>query len=99
MSQPDKVKVWKQEGAEGGQVSEAGGRQQGSKGQELRPGYKGPQRTWKVGAACSLYREATGEFSSEGEGCDLIFGFKRSPCLRGNRRAEVEEGRPMEKLF
>ena len=43
MSQPDKVK----EGAEGGQVSEAGGRQQGSKGQELWPGYKGPQRNGK----------------------------------------------------
>ena len=54
---------------------------------------------WKVGAACSLYKERPPEFSSEGKGCDLIFSFKRSTCLQGNRRAEVEERRPMEKLF
>ena len=81
MSQPDKVKVWKQEGAEGGQVSEAGGRQQGSKGQELWPGYKGPQRNGKWVQLALCTKRGHQEFSSEGKECDLIFGFKRSTCL------------------
>lgn len=78
----------------------AGGRQQGSKGQELRPRLQ--RVPDNMGSGCSLLsvqREASRAFSSEGKGCDLISGSKRSTCLLGNRRAEVEERRPMEKLF
>ena len=53
----------------------------------------------KLNKQTNKQREATREFSSEGKGCGLISGFKRSTCLPCNRRAEVEERRPMEKLF
>ena len=68
MSQPDKVKVWKQEGAEGGQVSEAGGRQQGIKGQELWPGYKGPQRHGNGCSLLSVQRESPKSFLQKERG-------------------------------
>ena len=85
------------------ELKEARSVRRGQAAREQRTGavariQRAPEK-WKVGAACSLYKERPPEFSSEGKGCDLIFSFKRSTCLWGNRRAEVEERRPMEKLF
>lgn len=62
MSQPDKVKVWKQEGAEGGQVSEAGAGSKGAKDRSGGQDTKGPREMESGCSLLSVQREATKSF-------------------------------------